>query len=340
MPPIRPSGPVASSSVPAKVRRTWRQRLVLGVGFLTTVGALAVAAEASWLNRSLASVARVDVAALAPSARGPENFLIVGSDSRASAARTDPDFGSMGNESETGGQRSDTIMLVRLDPAGRHATVLSLPRDLYVPIAGTKRTDRINAAFAKSPTTLIETVQNAFDVPVHHYVQVDFGGFKRIVDAIGGVEICFDAPARDANTGLVIGAPGCYTLGGVQALAYARSRHFQTRENGRWREDPSGDLGRIERQQDFLRRTLSQAESKVRSNPLALNSLVSAGARNVVVDQGLSGDDLVGLARAFRGLAPEQLETYTLPASPKTVGSMAVLIPSIEEAEPLLARFR
>lgn len=326
--------------MPRKIRRSWRQRFLIGLGSLTSTASLAFAGEAYWLNRNLANVARVEVPATTPALHGPENFLVVGSDSRAGADKTDPDFGSMGNENAVGGQRSDTIMVLRLDASTGQAKLLSLPRDLYVTIAGTKRKDRINAAFAKSPNTLIETVQDSFGVAINHYVEIDFEGFKHIVDAIGGVDICFDAISRDRNTGLVIGAPGCYTLGGVQALAYARSRHFETRVNGKWSEDGTGDLGRIQRQQDFVRRTVSQAEAKVKTNPLALNSLVGAVAKDITVDSALSGDGLLGLARAFRALGQESLQTMTLPATPKTVGSMAVLIPDLTQAEPLLAQFR
>ena len=83
----------------------------------------------------------------------------------------------------------------------------------------------------------MQTVQQALGIPIHHYVEVDFSGFKDLVDAIGGVEMCFDFPAQDVNTGLYFAEPGCDVLDGVQALAYARSRHYEEFRDGEWHED-------------------------------------------------------------------------------------------------------
>ena len=128
-----------------------------------------------------------------------ENYLIVGSDSRDGASPDDPDYmGIVGTEDHVG-RRSDTIMLMRFDPVTNSAALLSLPRDLYVDIPGSDDRNRINAAFFKGPDVLIKTVTESFGIPVHHYVEVDFQGFKRIVDAIDGVAIWFDAPVRDAQ---------------------------------------------------------------------------------------------------------------------------------------------
>ena len=193
-----------------------------------------------------------------------ENYLIVGSDSRDGASPDDPDYmGIVGTENHVG-RRSDTIMLLRFDPVTNSAALLSLPRDLYVDIPGSDDPNRINAAYFKGPDVLIKTVTESFGIPVHHYVEVDFQGFKRIVDAIDGVSIWFDAPVRDANTGLRVNETGCVKLDGLQALQYARSRHLETKINGRWREDPTGDLGRISRQQDFIRRAIAEGRGSGR----------------------------------------------------------------------------
>jgi LCP family protein required for cell wall assembly len=187
-----------------------------------------------------------------------ENYLLVGSDTRATADPTDSDFKSIG---KVGGQRSDTIMVMRFDPVTGAAALLSLPRDLWVSIAGTGQKAKINAAYAKGPGTLIETVKQDFNIPIHHYVEVDFQGFKRIVDALGGITVCFDTPARDRNTGLYIDSAGCHELDGIGALQYVRSRHYETLAKGKWKET-GDDRDRIKRQQEFLKLALDKAVSK------------------------------------------------------------------------------
>jgi LCP family protein required for cell wall assembly len=266
-----------------------------------------------------------------------ENYLIVGSDSRDGANPDDPDYmGIVGTEQHVG-RRSDTIMLLRFDPVTNTAALLSLPRDLYIDIPGSDDPNRINAAYFKGPDVLIKTVKESLGIPVHHYVEVDFQGFKRIVDAIGGVALWFDAPVRDANTGLRINETGCVKLDGLQALQYARSRHLETKINGRWREDGTGDLGRISRQQDFIRRAVQKAVARGSSNPLVLNELIGAAADNLRVDDQL---DLYAFASRLQTLQGTQIASYTVPADGKFVKGNAVLIMNEDAAEPILDFFR
>jgi polyisoprenyl-teichoic acid--peptidoglycan teichoic acid transferase len=305
------------------------------------VSALVVMAGAVfWTARSLNKIHRIDLGgALTASSGGGENFLVVGSDSREAADPSDPDFGSMGDEGDTGGQRSDTIMLVRLE--GGKATLLSLPRDLYVPISGTSRTFRLNSAYSRGPDVLVRTVQDALGVPVHHYVEVDFRGFKKLVEAVGGVSVWFDTPVTDRNTGLLIATAGCHRLDGVQALAYTRSRHltwFDVTRND-WRTDGTGDLGRITRQQDFLRRAMGTAIEEASGNPLRVASIVQAATDNVSVDNGLSSRDLVALGRPLTAVAGGSMETFTFPAAGRVIRGSSVLVPDMSAAEPILARF-
>ena len=138
-----------------------------------------------------------------------QNFLLVGSDSRANIDPDDPNIGAFGSESEVGGQRSDTIMVLRIDPASERASILSFPRDLWVSIAGTGGKQRINTAFSRGPDVLVATLQQNFGIPIQHFVEVDFAGFKGLVDAVGGVPVYFENPARDKNTGLNIPVAGC-----------------------------------------------------------------------------------------------------------------------------------
>ena len=140
--------------------------------------------------------------------------------------------------------------------------MLSFPRDLWVPMADTGQNDRINSAYGRGRQVLVDTIRKDFGVEVNNYIEVDFRGFKGLVDAFGGVPMYFDTAMRDSNTGLDITQPGCVTLNGDQALAFARSRHLQFQDGrGRWEDDPTGDLGRITRQQIFVRTALHKALS-------------------------------------------------------------------------------
>jgi LCP family protein required for cell wall assembly len=268
-----------------------------------------------------------------------ENYLIVGSDSRTGADPNAPDFAQIGSANQVTGQRSDTIMVLRYDPTTRSGSILSFPRDLWVPMYGTTRKDKLNAAFNSGPKQLIETIEQDFGVPIHHYVEVNFEGFKALVDAVGGVGIYFDVPSRDTHTGFYVQAPGCVQLNGEQALAFARSRYWQTFTNGRWRDDPASDLDRIKRQQQFIRQALTKALTEASTSPTAATSLLDALVNNVTVDDQLAGD-LFGLANRLRTLGAGPLQGWTLPADGGWVGSQQVLFLRDADAKPLLEYFR
>ena len=163
---------------------------------------------------------------------GAKNFLLVGTDSDEGLDPDDPV--TIGRNDEA--LNSDTMIVLRIDPEKDEAAMLSVPRDLWVPIAGTNGRNRINSALASGGpngrTTLIETVENFFEFDIHHYVEINFLGFRNLVDELGGVPIYFQYPARDTNTGLEILEPGCHVLDSVDALAYARSRKYWSRIDG------------------------------------------------------------------------------------------------------------
>src|SRR4051794_30776941 len=145
------------------------------------------------------------------------NFLITGADNNSCA---DPNSPNPVEPRQTLGERSDTIMIMRVDPSTNRAAVLSFPRDLWVKINGANGSNRINSAYrANDPNKLIATIADNFGIPVDHYIQIDFCAFKTLVDAVGGVAVPFQYAARDTNTGLDIPEPGCAVLNGDQALA-------------------------------------------------------------------------------------------------------------------------
>jgi LCP family protein required for cell wall assembly len=314
--------------------------------FILTAFALS-SAGVFYAKRTLDSVARVDLPSLTREGRtiehggnGPttvENYLIVGSDSRAGANPDDLDAGAVGNAQEVTGQRSDTIMILRFNPADNTSALLSLPRDLWVPIAGTDGSNKINSAFTKGSDVLIDSIQGDFGIPIHHYVEVDFQGFKKLVDAVGGVSIFFPEPARDTSTGFEALTPGCNTLDGTQALAFARSRHYQIFTNGRWREDQSADLGRIKRQQEFLRVAFDKALAASSSSPLAATDLINAALDNIKIDKTL---DVLGLANHLRKVGSGGIRSWTMPATLGTVGNQSVLKLNDAQAQPIIDYFK
>jgi LCP family protein required for cell wall assembly len=290
-------------------------------------GALAAAGTAGTLvaaRSAIDEVPRVPGVAgvLCPPRDTVENFLLVGSDSRAGADPDSPDAGGIGSETDVTGSRSDTIMVLRRDKATGVASLLSIPRDLWVEIPG-RGSSRINSAYNDGPAVLVQTVQTALGVPIHHYVEVDFFGFKDLVEAIGGVEMCFDYPARDEHTGLYVAEPGCHVLDGVQALAYARSRYYEEfREDGEWHIDGTADIGRTKRQQRFVNVALNTAITKVTTNPFVAGEVLSSTTSAVRLDDEL---DLLAAASSLRGAVQDGLETWSLPVRGDTIDGMSVL---------------
>jgi len=266
-----------------------------------------------------------------------ENFLLVGSDSRAGADPNSPDAGGIGTEQEVSGHRSDTIMILRRDKSTGEASLLSIPRDLWVQVPGHNGKRRINSAFNDGPGVLVQTLQNELGLPIHHYVEIDFSWFKSLVDALGGVEICVPYATRDTNTGLNITEPGCHLLDGVQALAYARSRHYEEfREDQKWHEDPASDLGRTKRQQQFVNLALQKALERVKVDPFAAGRLVAAIGSSLRVDDEL---DPISAASSLRSAVGDGIATYSLPVVGKTIGGNAVLLLG-DGSDAVLSYFR
>ncbi|MEY2403825.1 MAG: hypothetical protein QOD38_1376, partial [Acidimicrobiaceae bacterium] len=264
-----------------------------------------------------------------------ENFLIVGSDSGEGLDPKDPVL-----VGRPGGVRSDTIMVLRLDPASDHAQLLSLPRDLYLPIAGLRGSDRINSAIQAGPKRLVDTITNDLGIPINHYIEMNFLAFRRVVAAVDGVPIYIPTPARDTKSGLDIPEAGCITLDPVQALAFARSRAYEYQVNGRWRTDPTGDLGRISRQQEFIRKVIRRAIDKGARNPAVLNDLINAGTGALHLDPTITPADLIDVGKRFKDFNPDNLETYALPVVPANKGGASVVLMQAAEAEPILNIFR
>ncbi len=328
--------------------RTWRQRLLLGVNIVLTMAFLVSGLGIGYAANRLSAIDRVDVnssLAAPPSTRplsaadititgppdsttttteapkppGPDqNFLIVGSDNAQNIAAGDPILTD--RDEELDNHLADTIMVLRVRPAEGTASLLSIPRDLEVTIAGSSRRAKINSAFnlpdrQERVARLLDTISENLDITVQHYVEVDLAAFRRLVDAVGGVQVCFPGPARDPATGLDVATPGWVELDGTAALAYVRSRKLQMqRLDGRWvNASPRADLDRIDRQQQFVRDAVDQALSGVVSSPATLIEVLDIAADTVVTSNSFSVvSDGKDLADWFSGFGSEQLDTMAL----------------------------
>ena len=250
------------------------------------------------------------------------NYLLVGSDTRETADPNSPDYGGIGSTNEAGGRRSDTVMIMHVDNALGTASIMSVPRDLWIDIPGYGK-DRLNSAYSYGADVLVNTIQGSLGIPLNHYIEVDFTSFKNIVNALGGVDICFEYPTRDINTGLNVPTPGCYTLDQYQSLAYARSRYYEVFRDDAWDVDGRADLGRIERQQVFLQAAISKAIQQTSSNPMRTSELINAAVNSLTVDPGLN---LIETAEYLRPLASGGVQRYPLSVLPETVDGKDVLV--------------
>jgi LCP family protein required for cell wall assembly len=218
------------------------------------------------------------------------NWLIVGSDSRQGLTAEQQQELATGGD--VGSSRTDTILLVHVPELGSStpATMVSIPRDSYVPIPGHGK-DKINAAFAIGGAPLLtETVERATGLRLDHYAEIGFGGFASLVDALGGITVCPTAPITDPLAGIDLPA-GCQKLSGRDALGYVRTR-----------DTPRADLDRMANQRQFLSALLHRAASPaVWLDPLRWYSVPRAAAGAMSVDEGDHVWDLARLGWALHG---------------------------------------
>ena len=309
-----------------------------------TVAVAAAGSVYGYVNWRFSQIRRISIPSIVGAITGtsappgaPMTILVVGSDSRA--GNTSGDAQQFGSAAAVGGQRSDTIMLLHVDPASTKATLLSIPRDLWVQIPGTNNHDRINSTFDNGPDLLVKTIETDLGIPIDHYIEVDFQSFRDIVDAVGGVKEYFPTPARDAYSLLNIPNPGCYTMTGDMALSFVRARHYEYKVDGRWVYEAESDLARIKRQQSFIKKMISKAQSSGLTNPIELNNIIGGVTKNLTLDSGFSRSLLLTLAKRFRNISPDSLPTATLPTSPAVIGGADVLLLQQTQAQQAISDF-
>lgn len=268
-----------------------------------------------WLKgkESRMRVAGVDQV-LDPKQKGqPETTLILGVDK-----------GSVPGEVES---RSDIMMLVSYNPANKNSAVISIPRDARVQIPGHEGYDKINAAHAYGgPKLAIDTVKDLTGLAINHYVEMDFEGFKQIVNAIGGVRMQIEVAIHDKYAGDV--PAGDQVLNGDQALALVRARHDV-------HAVPAGDLDRIKNQRKFLQAMLSTVSHT--RNPSKIIRVVDAASKSIKTD--LTFANMLSLGRRLQG-SGKGLTMTTVPGTPKVIDGTWYYIIDEPEFQAMLESFK
>jgi LCP family protein required for cell wall assembly len=276
-----------------------------------------------WIDTNLRRIPALTDYAERPSAGRGTTWLLVGSDSRNGL--TPEQQAELATGGDVGDGRTDTILLVHVPgiASSTPATMVSIPRDSYVPIPGYGE-DKINAAFALGGATLLaQTVEEATGLRLDHYAEIGFDGFAEMVDAVGGVTMCPPEPISDPLAGIDL-APGCQELDGRTALGYVRSR-----------ATPRADLDRMTNQREFMSALMHRATSPlVLANPLRWYPMAHAASGAVTVDDGAHVWDLARLAWAMHG----DMTTTTVPIGEFTSGdSGAVVVWNTEAASRLFS---
>jgi len=330
--PEIPAVVAPSPPPPQKRKRRWSglQKSLIALLVVAVLGVFGAVAYVVWTEGKIDRIPGSELLSLTAAGSEPQNFLIVGTDDRSNLPdEWDDKFGDFA------GKRTDVIMVGHLVP-GERIQLLSIPRDLKASIPG-HGTNRINAAYVfGGPDLLVETVQQETGIPINHYVEIDFGGFGKVVDSLGGVTMDFPAAARDGKSGLEVEA-GTQTLNGEMAVAYARSRRYEVYENGGWTGTSGGDIARTQRQQEILVRLFDQVTSP--SSAFNLPTFLPVFADQITADEGLSLGLMTDLGRAALGLRSGDIERATLPVRNfKGDDGRAYVVPT-EEAPAVVDAF-
>jgi LCP family protein required for cell wall assembly len=314
-----PQTPVSPEPESPQPRHRGR-KILLWVLLLAVLAVFGAVGFLLWTDSKIDRIPDEELQSLQPVGSGTRNILIVGTDSREGLP---DDFeGSFGDFS---GSRTDVIMVAHVENGV--GQLLSIPRDLKVEIPG-QGTNKVNAAFVfGGPDLLVQTVQQNLGIEVNHYMEIDFVGFANVVDAMGGVTLTFDNPARDLKSGLSVDA-GTHTLNGEQALAYARSRSYQELVNGEWVSVDGSDIGRTGRQQELLLTMFTQAASP--GNAFNLPGFASTFADQIRADEGLSVSAFVDIGTQLLRMGSDSIETRTLPVAISNEGGVSYVV----EVEP------
>jgi len=315
-------------------RSTLRRRLTrTGIGVVLLV-VIVVGAGVGYTFYRLDQIKRLPGAGLAPDTGKTEDILLIGSTDRCALKVQNPAYGLCSQG--VNGINSDVVMIVRLDPATHAITLLSIPRDTFVPDARDGgQYNKIDAALYDGPDHLAQAIEQDFGIPINHFVVLNFDTFAGVVNALGGIRLYFPDRLYDANSGLDITHTGCQFLNGTQALEVVRSRHLYYFTKGQTMNvaairaaaltpayvttdsggtyDPTGDLGRIIRVHLFLRALAAQVAKRGLGNVATDNALIAAVAPQLTVDDTLSDSELLRLILDFHKVSLANVPELTAP---------------------------
>jgi LCP family protein required for cell wall assembly len=257
---------------------------------------------------------------------GTENILLVGSTDRCALKTQYIGYGIC-NQGVTG-VNSDVVMILHLNPATHAVSVLSIPRDLFIPNARVEGANKIDAALFEGPTQLVAAIQDDFGIPVQHYVELNFDSFASVVDALGGINMYFPEPVYDPNSDLDVQTIGCRHLDGFHALQVVRARHLvhkgpgvTTENTADWTPEGQSDLARIRRDHEFLRVLATAVANKGLGNPLADRDIIAGVAPDLTVDSGLSVSHMLNLVLTYHSINIDQAPQLTMPVAVDQFGS-------------------
>ena len=337
---LRALGEQASSRAPRRApRRTGtggprggrHRRLWWALGIVGVVVVVLVAGTVGYAWYIDHEIHRLDVRGLTdvPTSgadAGTENILLVGSTDRCALKVQNAAYGLCSQG--VNGVNSDVVMILHLDPAKRSLSILSIPRDLFIPNARSTGANKIDAALYEGPSRLVSAINENLGIPIQHYVVLNFDTFANVVDALGGVKMYFPEPVFDAYSGLQVFTPGCVSLDGFHALQVVRARHLQYKPPGVTTTDPSywpyenqSDLARIRRDHEFLRVLATAVSKNGLENPVTDEQLISSVAPQLQVDKQFSTSDMVNMVLDFHGVDANKAPQLTLPVQVDQFGS-------------------
>ncbi len=257
---------------------------------------------------------------------GTENILMIGSTSRCALKVQNPAYGLCSQG--VNGVNSDVVMILHLNPATSTLSILSIPRDLFVPNARSDGANKIDAALYQGPDQLIAAIEEDYGISIQHFVELNFDSFINVVNALGGIKMYFPEPVYDAYSGLNIQTTGCLSLNGTQALQVVRARHVQYKgpgvtssEPNYWPQETQSDIARIRRDHEFLRVLASAVKAKGLSNPITDQQLVAGVVGQLTVDQGFSAGQMINLVLGYHNVDVNSAPQLTLPVAVDQFGS-------------------
>ena len=257
---------------------------------------------------------------------GTENILMIGSTDRCALTVQNPAYGLCSQG--VNGVNSDVVMILHLNPANHSVSILSIPRDLFVPNARSDGANKIDAALYQGPDQLIAAIEEDFGIPIQHFVELNFDSFINVVQALGGIKMYFPEPVYDAYSGLNVQTTGCLQLNGTQALQVVRARHVQYKGPGVTTDDPTywpqeaqSDIARIRRDHEFLRVLATAVKAKGLSNPITDQQLVAGVAGQLTVDSGFSASAMINLVLTYHDVDVNSAPQLTVPVAVDQFGS-------------------